>query len=94
MMEFQGKDKMIQRVQANGGMYQQMLMMQQQMLQMAEVVDQTTNGAFNLAGNMASEITGQPVAEPRANVDISTGEKENAIVAKSREQANNATQPR
>ena len=39
MMEFQGKNQMISKIQQNGGMYQQMLQMQQQMLQMAQMID-------------------------------------------------------
>ena len=39
MMDFDRKEFIMQKVAQNGGMYQQMLMMQQQMLQMAQMID-------------------------------------------------------
>jgi hypothetical protein len=40
-------------------MYQQMLNMQQQMLQMAQIIDQLAPGRFNLSGQIAGEINQQ-----------------------------------
>jgi len=97
MMQFQGKDKIMQKIQANGGMYQQMLMMQQQLLQLSEVVDGLSGGTTNMAEQTASEITGNPVAtQPQGNVvKMPTDtKKENAVVSNARKQANDATQPR
>ena len=39
MMDFDRKQFVMQKIAQNGGMYQQMLMMQQQMLQMAQMID-------------------------------------------------------
>lgn len=56
MMDFDRKSFIMQKIAQNGGMYQQMLMMQQQMLQMAQMLDMT-NGT-NMAEQVASGITG------------------------------------
>jgi hypothetical protein len=59
MMDFDRKQFIMQKIAQNGGMYQQMLMMQQQMLQLAQMVDQA-NGT-NLADQIAAGITGGAV---------------------------------
>lgn len=58
MMDFDRKQFIMQKIAQNGGMYQQMLMMQQQMLQMAQLVDRA-NGT-NMAEQVAAGITGAP----------------------------------
>ena len=61
MMDFDRKQFIMQRIAQNGGMYQQMLQMQQQMLMLAQMVDQAKG--TNLAEQMAAGITGgTPVA--------------------------------
>ena len=61
MMDFDRKQFVMQKIAQNGGMYQQMLMMQQQMLQLAQIVDH--DHGTNMAEQMAAGITGgQPVA--------------------------------
>ena len=61
MMDFDRKQFIMQKIAQNGGMYQQMLMMQQQMLQLAQIVDQAKG--TNIAEQIAAGITGgQPVA--------------------------------
>ena len=71
MMDFDRKQFIMQKISQNGGMYQQMLMMQQQMLQLAQMVDQA-NGT-NLADQIAAGITGgaapAPAAGGQANVE-------------------------
>lgn len=56
MMDFDRKHFIMQKIQQNGGMYQQMLQMQQQMLMLAKMVDQTRGS--NLAEQIAAGITG------------------------------------
>lgn len=56
MMDFDRKQFVMQKIASNGGMYQQMLMMQQQMLQLAQLVDQSRG--TNLADQIAAGITG------------------------------------
>lgn len=61
MMDFDRKQFIMQKISKNGGMYQQMLMMQQQMLQLAQIVDK--HEGSNIAEQIAAGITGgQPVA--------------------------------
>ena len=56
MMDFDRKQFIMQKIAQNGGMYQQMLMMQQQMLQMAQMIDPA------MADQIAAGIVGgQPV---------------------------------
>ena len=58
MMDFDRKEFIMQKIAQNGGMYQQMLMMQQQMLQLAQIVDQSRGS--NIADQIAAGITGSP----------------------------------
>lgn len=73
MMDFDRKQFIMQKIAQNGGMYQQMLMMQQQMLQLAKMVDASRGS--NIAEQIAAGITGgQPVTPvdgqaPAANVE-------------------------
>ena len=68
MMDFDRKQFIMQKIAQNGGMYQQMLMMQQQMLQMAKMIDPA------MAETIAAGITGGTPAPmggqaPGANVE-------------------------
>jgi hypothetical protein len=56
MMDFPRKEVIIQKVAQNGTLYQQLLMAQQQMLQMAQIIDQTQG--TNLAEQIAAGIMG------------------------------------
>ena len=62
MMDFDRKQFIMNKISENGTMHQQLLMMQQQMLSMAEIVDRTQG--TNLAEQIAAGIMGQaaPVA--------------------------------
>ena len=57
MMDFDRKQFIMQKIAENGGMYQQMLMMQQQMLMLAQMVDQSRG--TNLAEQIAAGINGE-----------------------------------
>lgn len=95
MMNFTGKDAVVKKVSENGGMYKQMLMMQQQMLQMGEIIDKLSGGQTNMAGEIAAQVTGKAVSQPQGGSSkIYTGEEENAIVKNARERAAEASQPR
>ena len=75
MMDFDRKQFIMQKIAQNGGMYQQMLMMQQQMLQLAQMVDQA-NGT-NLAEQIAAGITGGVTPSPTAgNVATDTSKSD------------------
>ena len=58
MMDFDRKQFIMQKISQNGGMYQQMLMMQQQMLQMAQMIDPA------MADQIAAGITGGVAPAP------------------------------
>ena len=62
MMDFDRKEFIMQKISQNGGMYQQMLMMQQQMLKMAEALDQAKG--TNMAEQIAAGITGGAMPAP------------------------------
>ena len=62
MMDFDRKQFIMQKISQNGGMYQQMLMMQQQMLQLAQMVDQAKG--TNIAEQIAAGITGGVAPAP------------------------------
>ena len=67
MMDFDRKQFIMQKIAQNGGMYQQMLMMQQQMIGLAQMVDQ--DRGTNFAEQIASGIMG---SAPVAPIDGST----------------------
>ena len=77
MMDFDRKQFIMQKIAQNGGMYQQMLMMQQQMLQLAQMVDQA-NGT-NLADQIAAGITGGVAPSPTAGSVATDTSKSDAL---------------
>jgi hypothetical protein len=104
MMDFDRKHFIMQKIAQNGGMYQQMLMMQQQMLQLAQIADQA-NGT-NLAEQIASGIMGgAPVApiggstNPAQKVEETEalggkeGKKESTHTKKARQRVADSTDP-
>ena len=95
MMEFQGKDGVMQKIAMNGGMYREMLMMKQQMLQMAQIIDKLTGSS--MAAEMADGINQQATAEEEPAAAVSapnTGGGENKMIRRSRERAATVAQPR
>ena len=56
MMDFDRKEFIMQKISQNGTLYQQLMMAQQTMLQLAQVVDQTQG--TNMAEQIAAGITG------------------------------------
>lgn len=97
MMDFQGKQSVLQKVQQNGGMYQQMLQMQQQMLQLSEMIDQLSGGQYNMSGQMSDQINQNLNAQegtPQGATKMPTNAAdESAITKNAREQAAQATNP-
>lgn len=102
MMEFQGKNTVVEKIQANGTMYQQMLQMQQQMLQMAEMIDllgKESGREYNMASQVADTIHarldatgGAPRKSAQMPDEISGGES--SVTADARAKAQGATRPR
>lgn len=97
MMDFDRKDFVMSKITQNGGMYQQMLAMQQQMLMMAQIIDQ--DRGTNMAEQIAAGITGQPVASGATasapqSTDASTAtDGESSTTKNARERVAESTSP-
>jgi hypothetical protein len=103
MMDFDRKQFIMQKIAQNGGMYQQMMAMQQQMVMLAQMVDQSRGS--NIAEQLAAQFTGgAPVAPidgnaPSANVEQTealggkAGAKEATHTKKARERVAESTSP-
>ena len=93
MMEFKGKDALMQKISQNGGLYQQVLAMKQQMLKMAEILD-AQNGS-NIAEKMAAEDMNRAGVEaaPAAEAEQKSEKGESAVTEKAREQTRSVTRP-
>ena len=91
MMDFDRKEFIMQKISQNGGMYQQMLMMQQQMLQMAQIIDQTKG--TNMAEQIAAGITGG-VAPATGGEDPAKVEQTEALGGNEKSEASNTKKAR
>ena len=56
MMDFDRKHFVMQKVAQNGGMYQQIMMMQQQMLALGQMVDQSRGGGNEVTAALAAQF--------------------------------------
>ena len=97
MMEFQGKEKVIEKVEKNGSLYKQMAQLMQQMQKMAQMID-NLNGSdgemTNAVTDMINEQLGQSAPTSSGSSKVSLDGGESTITANAREKANNATKPR
>ena len=106
MMDFDRKQFIMQKIAQNGTMYQQILMMQQQMLAMAQIVDK--HEGSNLAQQIAAGITGGVAPSPIGGASGSTpaenveqtealggkeGAKESSTTKKARQRVAESTDP-
>lgn len=89
MMDFEGKDAVVQKVAQNGTMLQQIMQMQAQMQQMAAIIDATQG--TQIAPAMAAQMGGAPAAVPVGNMQ--TGQA-GTMADKARAQAQQAATPR
>lgn len=55
-MEFEGKDKLLQKISQNGTIYQQLEQYKQILIQLAQMYDYATGGAQNITGNVEFAI--------------------------------------
>jgi hypothetical protein len=93
MMDFDRKQFIMQKIVQNGGMYQQMLQMQQQMLMLAQMVDQTRGS--NLAEQIASGIMGgAPVTPIDGSVPAKNVEETEALGGNEKKEASNTKKAR
>ena len=101
MMDFDRKQFVVNKIAQNGGMYQQMLMMQQQMLRMAQVIDKLkgTNTAEQIAtgitgGVMPASISGGEPAKAEDNEALGGAKNaEHPIAKKARQRVAESTDP-
>lgn len=100
MMDFEGKDSVVRKISQNGTLYEQLKTMQQQLMQMAQIVD-AQNGT-TIGSQMASAFSG---GVPMANAGAGGGElesnalgesraNEHATAENAREKAASAAEPR
>ena len=70
MMDFEGIDKVRERIAQNGTMYQQLMQLQQQMVQLASIVD-AQNGTTITQGFLQSNagVQGSPIAPASDGAD-------------------------
>lgn len=95
MMDFDGKDELVQKVQQMQTLQQQVIMWQQMALKLASQVNPALaeEMAMGLSGGMAGAIPGGPVDPTAMRRAESEGKKEPKIVEKARERAQNVSQP-
>ena len=96
MMDFDRKEFIMQKIAQNGGMYQQMLQMQQQMLMMAQMLDRYQG--TNMADQVAAGITGGAPVAPSGggNTEHVGGDNpsgEHPYVEKARQRVAQSTDP-
>ena len=95
MMDFDGKQEVVQRVQQNGTMYQQIMQLQQQVAQLQAIITGqmpqqigTVQGAGQPMPSGQAQQTGGDSSQLAKIFDDAT---ENSIVNKAREKAQNVT---
>ena len=107
MMDFDRKQFIMQKVSQNGTMYQQILMMQQQMLMLAQIVDKHEGSklaeqiAAGITGGVApsSPISGASSNSPNESIEETEalggkeGAKESHVTKKARERVAQSTDP-
>lgn len=96
MMDFDRKQFIMQKIAQNGGMYQQMLMMQQQMLGMAQHIDAMQGS--NMAQMMAQEMGAAPVPtgdgfNPKETAALGGENKESGVTKNARKRVAESTSP-
>ena len=96
MMDFDRKEFVMQRIAQNGGMYQQIMMMQQQMMQLGAMVDQAhgsnevTDGLVNQFGMQYPGVSPKGVPENNEK-DVAS---ESSVTQNARQRVATSTSPR
>jgi hypothetical protein len=96
MMDFDRKEFVMQKIAQNGGMFQQMLMMQQQMLGMAQHIDAMQGS--NMAQMMAQEMGGAPIPtgdgfNPKETEALGGEAEESGVTKNARKRVAESTSP-
>ena len=93
MMDFDRKHFVMQKIAQNGGMYQQMMAMQQQMVMLAQMVDQSRGS--NIAEQLMAQFTGgAPVAPIDGTSPAQNVEHTEALGGKEGKEASNTKKAR
>ena len=92
MMDFDRKQFIMQKIAQNGGMYQQMMQMQQQMLMLAQMVDR--DHGSNLAEQIASGITGGAPVAPIEGDFAPQADKTEALGGEGKQESSNTKKAR
>ncbi len=92
MMDFDRKQFIMQKIAENGGMYQQLMQMQQQMLMLAQMVDESRG--TNIAEQMAAGITGSPMPAPIDGNAAGSVEETEALGGNEKSEASNTKKAR
>ncbi len=90
MMEFEGKEQMIQTITQNGTMFTQIQQLQQQLLQMAQMVD-ALDPNMQMTQGIAQQMG---VTAPMPNSMPSSNDRGQTMVDEARETAANTASPR
>lgn len=90
MMDFDGKDRMMQRIAHNGTLYQQLMQTRQQAVAMAQAVDMQMG--TNYAGQILSGAQGQAQPSRVQKPEITGGES--SVTRNAREEAASRAEPR
>lgn len=90
MMDFDGKDRMMQRIAQNGTLYQQLMQTRQQAVAMAQAVDMQMG--TNYAGQILSGAQGQGQPGSVQKPEITGGES--SVTRNAREEAASRAEPR
>lgn len=102
MMEFEGKDEVIQKMNANAGMMQQIRTLQESCIKLATIVDSVKG--TNMTQNMVADFQGQQSQEASpVNLGGNNGvtaiqaigqtSSNGSLASKARERAANAASP-
>ena len=92
MMDFDRKQFVMQKIAQNGGMYQQMMAMQQQMIMLAQMVDQTRGS--NIAEQLAAQFGGGAPVAPIDGKAASKVEETEALGGNEGSEASNTKKAR
>lgn len=95
MMDFDRKSFVINKIQQNGGMYQQLIGMQQIMMQMAAQLEALTgvNPMASMGGGNQQAQTDSTEDMIGRNIPAVSGESESSVTSKARERVANSTSP-
>ena len=95
MMDFEGKQRVEQRIQQNGTMYNQLMQMQAQMAQMTDIINGLTGGALGGMDGQAAPQAQQPTrqqAEAATREGGVPGNSREGMAMKAREKAQKVTE--